>query len=54
MVIIFVYSDYDKLDPSDIIGNCSLAFDVAESKLGIASLLGSTTTLIVLNFHVEQ
>jgi hypothetical protein len=31
--------DYDKLDPSDIIGNCALAFDTAESKLGIPALL---------------
>jgi hypothetical protein len=31
--------EYDKLDPSDIIGNCSLAFEVAESKLGIPALL---------------
>ncbi|CAL8144119.1 unnamed protein product [Orchesella dallaii] len=31
--------DYDKLDPSDIIGNCSLAFETAESKLGIPALL---------------
>jgi hypothetical protein len=33
------FSDYEKLDPSDILGNCALAFDVAENKLGIPALL---------------
>lgn len=31
--------DFDRLDPQDWIGNCSLAFQVAESQLGIPTLL---------------
>jgi len=39
LLIFFFRSDYDSLDPSDIVGNCALAFDTAESKLGIPALL---------------
>ena len=31
--------DYDSLDPDDVFGNNSLAFNVAEQQLGIPSLL---------------
>lgn len=52
------FRDYDKLDPLDIVGNCSLAFDVAESKLGIPSLLGwkiiSRYTSFWLKFLLEH
>jgi len=37
--------DYDKLDPSDIMGNCSLAFKVAEDELGIPALLDAEDML---------
>ena len=36
---IIINRDYEKLDPSDILGNCALAFEIAESKLGIPQLL---------------
>lgn len=49
----FVFcSEYEKLDPSDIIGNCSLAFETAESKLGIPALLDPEGTYIV-NFEMK-
>jgi len=31
--------DYDSLDPSDVAGNCQLAFDVASRDLGVAPVM---------------
>ncbi|CAG7818308.1 unnamed protein product [Allacma fusca] len=39
--------DYDSLDENDIVGNCTLAFDTAESKLGIPALLDPDDMLAI-------